>query len=105
MPEAHVPQIDDHEEGAAPITTAAAGLPQRKWLPKNVLEVALIGTGVFLGLMGERWREHAQHRELGQMSPPRFPTKVFSNRKALGAVSDYHATSRRELERSSGAGG
>src|SRR3989442_12008042 len=99
MPEAHVPQIDDHEEGAAPITTAAAGLLQRKWLLKIVLEVALIATGVFLGLMGERSREHAQHRELAQMSLPRFRTEILSNRKALGAATDYHATTRKNLER------
>ena len=99
MSEAHVPQIDDHEGGAAPITAAAAGLLQRKWLVKIVLEVALIGTGVFLGLMGERWREHAQHRELAQMSLRRFRTEILSNRKALGAVTDYHATMRKNLER------
>src|SRR6266516_2749218 len=99
MSEAHVPQIDAHEGGAAPITTAAAGLLQRKWLLKIVLEVALIATGVFLGLMGERWREHAQHRELAQMSLRRFRTEILSNRKALGAVTDYHARTRKNLER------
>ena len=97
MPETHVPQIDDHEP--APVMTAAGGSLRRQWPLKIALEVALISTGVFLGLMGERWRESAQHRELAQISLRRFRTEILSNRKALAAVTDYHATTRKNLER------
>jgi hypothetical protein len=55
MPEVHVPKT-------------ASG----KSLFKIVLEVSLISLGVFLGLMGEQWRERSEHHELAMESLRRF---------------------------------
>jgi hypothetical protein len=54
------------------------------------VEVALISVGVFLGLMGEQWRERAQHRELAQSSLRRFRSEFQTNRTAVVAVRDHH---------------
>jgi hypothetical protein len=62
-----------------------------------VLEVLLISLGVFLGLMGEQWREDAQHRELAQKSLRRFRAEIQANRAAITRVEDYHVRLHREL--------
>jgi hypothetical protein len=66
-------------------------------LLKLGLEVLLISGGVFLGLMGEQWRERSEHHELAEMSLRRLRTELASNRKAVAAQSDYHARIRQEL--------
>ena len=62
------------------------------------LEVLLIGTGVFLGLMGEQWRERAQHRELAETSLRRFRDETQVNCKAVATVKDYHVTTKESLD-------
>src|SRR5262249_1863812 len=61
------------------------------------LEVVLIGTGVFLGLMGEQWRENRHRRELADQTLQRFKTEVVANRAAVEGVREYHANLFRQL--------
>ena len=106
MPEVHLPHLDDEEpEAARPPDANEAGERVRlarthrsKSLLKIGLEVLLIGTGVFLGLMGEQWRERAQHRELAAESLRRFREEIAMNRTAVSAVKDYHATMKKTLD-------
>ena len=100
MPEVHVPQLeDDHEEEPAAASALAPPTHRRhgKSIATIALEVILISGGVCLGLMGEQWREEAHQRELAATSLQRFRTEIVSNRKAVNAVTDYHATLRNQL--------
>ena len=106
MPEVHLPHLDDEEpEAARPPDAHEAGERVRpaathrsKSLLKIGLEVLLISTGVFLGLMGEQWRERAQHRELAAESLRRFREEIAMNRTAVSAVKEYHATMKKTLD-------
>jgi hypothetical protein len=108
VPDIHLPHLDDDEDAAADPSAAAepasasAGpghaMRRSKSFLKIGLEVVLIGTGVFLGLMGEQWRERAQHRELAETSLRRFREEIVTNRKAVAAVKDYHVTMKGTLE-------
>jgi hypothetical protein len=107
VPEVHLPHLDDEEEAGAdsPPDGRAASLRARpdvthrsKSLLKIGLEVLLISTGVFLGLMGEQWRERAHHRELAETSLRRFRDEILANRKSVAAVKDYHATTKKSLD-------
>jgi hypothetical protein len=93
MPEVHVPKLEEHEddEPAAIAPLAASERPRKRSLLKIVLEVALIATGVFLGLAGEQWRENRHHRELAHDALRRFRTELSTNREAVARVKDYHA--------------
>lgn len=71
--------------------------PQRRSYLRIALEVVLISVGVFLGLMGEQWRERAQHRELAQSSLRRFRSEFLKNRDAVAAVRDHHVTGLRNV--------
>ena len=107
MPEVHLPHLDDEEEAGAgsppdarddAMARARPDATQRsKSLLKIGLEVLLISTGVFLGLMGEQWRERAHHRELAETSLRRFRDEILTNRKAVAAVKDYHTTTKKSL--------
>jgi hypothetical protein len=100
VPEVHVPHLDDHDEEHDVDAPAAAprSRPTRgKSLLKIVLEVALISTGVFLGLAGEQWRENARHRELAEQALRRFRSEITANKKAIEDVRDYHADRLKEL--------
>jgi hypothetical protein len=79
-------------------TPAAPRVPRERSLLRIALEVLLIATGVFLALLGEAWRESAQHRELAETSLRRFRAEIAANRQALAAVADYHAATRQKLE-------
>jgi len=83
MPDIHVPKLDGHGGG--------------KSIFKLILEVSLIGVGVFLGLAGEQWRERAHQRELAEQSLRRFKLEITANRKAIADVKDYHAERLKEL--------
>ncbi len=107
MPEVHVPHLDDEEEADAgpPPGRRDAGDRARpdatqrsKSLLKIGLEVLLISTGVFLGLMGEQWRERARHHEVAEASLRRFREEILANRKAVAAVKDYHTTTKQSLD-------
>jgi hypothetical protein len=105
VPDVHLPRLEDEGETAPPDVRAAhtRELPSRamqrsKSLLKIGLEVLLIGTGVFLGLMGEQWRERAHHRELAEASLRRFRAEILTNRKAVAGVKDYHASTKKSLD-------
>src|SRR5439155_16556320 len=106
VPDVHLPHLDEHDEDdkkAAPHTQAAAmpaatRPPRSRSLARIVLEVALIATGVFLGLLGEQWRESAHRRELAEASLRRFRAEIVSNRKAIEAVKDYHVTTKKSVD-------
>lgn len=83
MPDIHVPKLGEHTSGKSVVHIA--------------LEVILISAGVFLGLMGEQWRENARHRELADEAMRRFRTEIVENRKAVAAVKDYHVTLQKQL--------
>ncbi|HZR22216.1 MAG TPA: hypothetical protein VFA59_01435 [Vicinamibacterales bacterium] len=83
MPDIHVPKVD--ERGASHIL-------------KLLLEVALISVGVFLGLLGEQWRESRHHQELAEQAMRRFRAEIVSNRKAVADVKDYHVTLKKQLD-------
>jgi hypothetical protein len=63
MADVHIPKLEDHTD--EPVAAVVA--PQRhrgKSIATIALEVVLISGRVFLGLMGEQWRERAHEREL-----------------------------------------
>ena len=102
MPEVHLPHLEDEEDEQhedKPATPVAA--PRHRARGKSplrlALEVLLIGTGVFLGLAGEQWRESRGNRERAQASLRRFHTELRDNRKAVVDVRDYHVTLRMSL--------
>ncbi len=99
MLEVHVPRLEDREDEApqAAVAPARSRRGRGRSVGRFLLEVVLIGTGVFLGLMGEQWREHARHRKLAEASLERFRAEILGNREALAAVTGYHATVKSEL--------
>ena len=97
MPDVHRPHLEDDEE-TAPRELPGGMTHRSKSLLKIGLEVLLIGTGVFLGLMGEQWREHAQHRELAEASLRRFRAEIQTNRQAVAGVQDYHVVTKKSLD-------
>jgi hypothetical protein len=106
MPEVHVPRLDHADEPDENVQDQPSDAAQRQPAPKIphgrsllriALEVVLIGTGVFLGLAGEQWREKAGHRELAEMSLHRFRSEILANRKVVADVKDYHVTIQEKL--------
>ncbi len=71
-------------------------LPSKSVL-RILLEVVLISAGVFLGLMGEQWRDASQRRQAAEGTLRRFRTEIAANRVAVAAVADYHVTSQTEV--------
>jgi hypothetical protein len=86
-PSRRSPSADD----AATAASAPAAVHRRPVL-RVLLEIALIATGVFLGLAGDAWREREQKREAARASLHRFRTEIAANRAAVAAVRDYHVT-------------
>ena len=62
------------------------------------MEVVLIATGVFLGLMGEQWREHVQHREAAQSALRLFRAELITNQKSVASVKDYHVALKARMD-------
>jgi len=85
MSDIHMPRLEAHGSGHS--------------IFKIVLEVVLIGVGVFLGLAGEQWRENAHHREMAERTLRRFRTEIVENRNAVVAVRDYHVSLAGELKK------
>jgi hypothetical protein len=98
MPDIHVPDLDEHDEGSTTTALTPAPRPKRRSLPKIGLEVLLIGLGVFLGLAGEQWREHAHQRELAAASLRRFRAEIARNRDAVIAVRNKHEAGLKAIE-------
>jgi len=82
---------------ATPVVTAAAHPPPGKSYARLLLEVGLIAIGVFLGLMGEQWRERTEHRALAQASLRRFRDEFRTNRTAVAAVRQHHVDGLRAI--------
>jgi len=99
VPEVHLPHLDDDEEDHTPAVVPSSAAPRSpgKSILKIVLEVALISTGVFLGLAGEQWRENARHRESAEQALRRFRAEIAADKKAIEDVKDYHADRLKEL--------
>ena len=95
MPEVHLPHLEDDDHDDAPVVedpppAARARAFRSKSLIKIGLEVLLISTGVFLGLMGEQWRENAHNRELAEQSLRRFREEIRVNRGEVSRKFRYH---------------
>lgn len=71
---------------------------RRARVARLALEVALISVGVFLALLGDQWRERAEHRELAQASLRRFRAEIVANRAALAAQAPYHDSTLKALQ-------
>lgn len=112
MADVHLPRVDDDEEPdpgappAAPLSPTGeasalkgAAPPRSRGLLKIGLDVLLIAAGVFLGLMGEQWREHAHERQLATESLRRFRAELQANREAVMTVREYHVKTKADLER------
>jgi hypothetical protein len=106
MGEVHLPDLDDEEETAAPRSESPGVVSQHhppssrsRSVLKIAIEVLLISTGVFLGLMGEQWRGRSEHREMAQEALRRFRTEIAANRAAIEAVRPYHVTVSGALQR------
>jgi hypothetical protein len=99
MPDVHVPKLEDHdEEPTGPVSAPVSRSHHRgRSLVTIGLEVVLISAGVFLGLMGEQWRERSEHRELAEEALRRFRTEIVANRKAVTDRAGYHSTLKKEL--------
>jgi hypothetical protein len=105
VPDVHLPHLEDEDESPGEPSPATQGeqsiaraTHRSKSLFKIGLEVLLISAGVFLGLMGEQWREHAEHRELAEASLRRFRTELQANRQAVASVKDKHVSKSKALE-------
>ena len=85
MSDIHVPKLDAHGGGHS--------------ILKILLEVLLIGIGVFLGLAGEQWRENARQRELADRMLQRFRAEIIQNRQAVIDVKDYHVALAGDLKK------
>jgi len=93
MPEVHIPHVDDESHGPA----TAPG--RAKSFVKIGLEVVLITAGVFLGLLGEQWRENAQHREQARASLERFRAEFRANKAEVNRVHARHVQEREALQK------
>jgi len=85
-----------------PTAIPVVGRRQRRRLrPRSLaamlLEVALIGVGVFLGLAGEQWRQARADRQQAVESLRRFRAEIVANRAAVATVKDYHTQKLGEL--------
>lgn len=84
----------------APVTSTARAEPastgaprwERRSVIRLLLEVALIASGVFLGMAGDAWREREQKRDAARASLRRFRAEIAANRQAVAAVREYHVT-------------
>jgi hypothetical protein len=70
--------------------------PKRDWLWKMLLEVALIGVAVFLGMAADQWRTDRQHQQQARDALVRFRTEIATNKTAVASVKDYHTRIRQE---------
>ena len=82
---------DGHSHQASP--------PRRtKSFLKIGLEVVLISAGVFLGLLGEEWRENAEHQALADASIRRFRAEFRANKAEVERVHGRHVQQLQALQ-------
>lgn len=92
-------------QAASPESSSAVAAPAGKRRGRRartiagmVLQVALIGVGVFLGLAGEEWRENRENVRQAQESLRRFRAEMAANHEIVSGVKDYHLARLSELE-------
>jgi hypothetical protein len=95
--EATPPQVPLSDAPAAAPAGVRRGRRGPRSLAAMLLEVALIGLGVFLGLAGEQWRQDRADRRQAADALRRFRAEIVANRAAVAAVKDYHAQKLQEL--------
>jgi hypothetical protein len=83
--------------GDGPVTRARPHRRRSRTAASMVLQVVLIGLGVFLGLAGEEWREDRENNRLAAETLRRFRTELVANRTTIMSVKDYHAERFAEL--------
>src|SRR4051794_20812354 len=62
-----------------------------------LLEVVLIGVGVFLALLANNWHEDREHRTLADSALRNFADELRTNQQAVQKNRQYHETLAREL--------
>jgi hypothetical protein len=90
--------VDDHEQATVAVSSPGSHWSRQKSLLRIALEVVLISAGVFLGLMGEQWRESEQHRDVARESLHRFRSEFATNREAVAAVRDHHVVGLKSIQ-------
>src|SRR5262245_32914426 len=94
MPEVHLPNLDN-EEHSHQVTPPH----WTKSFFKIGVEVVLITAGVFLGLMGEQWRQNAEHLDLAKASLRRFRAEFRANKAEVERVHGRHVQELQALEK------
>lgn len=64
-----------------------------EWL----IEVVLVGVGVFLGLLANQWHDDRQHRQLADATLRYFHDEIAANKQAIEKVRPYHVALRQEV--------
>ena len=65
---------------------------------KLLIEVVLIGLGVFLALLADQWRDEHQHRENAREILHYFREEIAANQKAVQNERDYHQKLLQDVE-------
>jgi hypothetical protein len=65
---------------------------------KLLIEVILIGLGVFLALLADQWRENHQHRENAREILRYFREEIAANQKAMQSERAYHEKLLQDVE-------
>ncbi|MBV9009363.1 MAG: hypothetical protein JO354_09400 [Verrucomicrobia bacterium] len=66
--------------------------------PLNLLiELLLVGAGVFLALLANNWHEARQHHELARITLRNFAKELRTNREDIQGKRAYHETLAREV--------
>jgi hypothetical protein len=82
-------------------TEAPGVTPPAAWrwksVPMLLLEVVLITAGVFLGLLGEQWRENGEHRRLATAALKQFRSEFVANRAEVDRVHQRHVDQLKNL--------
>lgn len=64
---------------------------------KALLEMVLVGFGVFLAMTADQWRTDRQHQEQARAALRRFKAEIEANKSAVEKVADYHVRMRRDI--------
>jgi hypothetical protein len=70
---------------------------RRAVVAKALLEMVLVGFGVFLAMTADQWRSDRQHREQARAALQRFKVEIEANKAAVEKVADYHVRIRRDI--------
>src|SRR5213075_199817 len=73
--------------------------PEHRRSPLNILlEVILIGLGVFLGLLANNWHEEREHRALAESTLRNFAREMGTNQQAVQTQREYHERLLRQFD-------